>query len=489
MRPPDLFDREREWADLDRFVSSKSAGLRVGLLYGRRRIGKSFLLRRLARAHGGLYHQALEEDPAPALRRFADTVGATRGLPAGQLRFTDWLQALRTALSDDHVLLILDELPYLLAHGAGAVIPSALQTLVDESRDAGGAPRRVILCGSALAMMSDLLSGTKALRGRAELDLPLSPFDSRTTAAFYRIGDPQVAFRLHAILGGIPGYRDLVADASPQTTAELDELLLATACNPSHALFSEPAYLLREDPRITHRALYHSILAAIARGATTPSQVAAALGRDQRSLAHPLDVLITAGFVRKDDDVLLQRRPTLRVNDPIVRFHDLVVAPRLAAFEERRVDHAWDDAQHTLRAQLYRPAFEALAREWTSRHAADETLGGPVGEVGTTVVNDPAGRAQHQVDVLALTAGARRQDRQPTLRVIGEAKDAERRRTIADLARLDHIRSLLDRRGAATAEARLLVFGRSGFDRELVTAASGRGDVQLVDLDRLAGGE
>jgi len=490
VRPTDLFDRDSEWAGLERFVTSTTPGIRVGVLYGRRRLGKSFLLRRLAREHRGLYHMALEEEPAPALQRFADTVAAARGIGRGQLRLRDWDEGMRTALAGQPAgprgLLVIDELPYVLAHRLGRQLPSALQALVDESRDATDSPpRRVIVCGSALAVMSEMLSGSKPLRGRAELDLLLRPFDYRTTAGFYRVDDPRVAFRIYAIFGGVPGYRDLLADASPQTDAELDDLLLDTVCNPSHALFGEPAYLLREDPRVTDRALYYSVLAAIAAGATTPTKVATALGRDQRSLAHPLDVLTTAGFVRKDDDVLLQRRPTLRVADPIVQLHQLVVAPRLAAFEDRRARPAWDDAQPTMRAQLYGPAFEALAREWTARHAATETLGGPVAEVGTTIVNDRAGRAQHEIDVLALAAGKRRRDRHPVVRVLGEAKDADRPRTRGDLARLERIRGLLVGRGVDAADAKLLLFGRSGFDRELTAAAAGRQDVELIDLDRL----
>jgi len=494
VRPADLFDRDAEWADLERFVTSATPGIRVGVLYGRRRLGKSFLLRRLAREHRGLYHMALEEEPAPALHRFADTVAASRGIGRGQLRFRDWDEGMRTAMAGQPAgtgdapgrLLVIDELPYLLAHPLGAQLPSVLQALVDESRDAADSPpRRVIVCGSALAVMSELLSGGKPLRGRAELDLLLRPFDYRTTAGYYRVDDPRVAFRIYAIFGGIPGYRDLLADASPQTDAELDDLLLDTVCNPSHALFGEPAYLLREDPRVTDRALYHSVLAAIAAGATTPAKVAAALGRDQRSLAHPLDVLTTAGFVRKDDDVLLQRRPTLRITDPVVRLHELVVVPRLAAFEDRRARPAWEDAQSTMRTQLYGPAFEALAREWTARHAAAETLGGPVGEVGTTLVNDRAGRAQHEIDVVALAAGHRRQDRHPMVRVLGEAKDADRPRARADLGRLEHVRGLLVGRGVDAAEAKLLLFGRSGFDPGLTATAAARHDVQLVDLDRL----
>jgi uncharacterized protein len=498
-RPPDLFDRETEWADLDRFVSSSAPGLRLGILYGRRRTGKSFLLRRLCRAYGGLYHMAQEEEPLPALQRFADTVAEGRGLGPGQLRFRDWDDALRTALRPVPAagtgawcpLLVLDELPYLLAHPLGAQIPSALQALVDESRDdrAAAPGARVILCGSALAVMSELLSGTKALRGRAELDLLLRPFDYRTTAAYYGIGDPETAFGMYAFFGGTPGYRDLVGEASPQTPAELTDLLLTTVFNPSHALFGEAGYLLREDPRIQDRALYLSVLGAVAAGATTPAKIAASIGRDQRSLHHPLDVLVTSGFLIKYEDLLLQRRPVLRLADPVVRLHQLVTAPRLAAFEERKAESAWQAARQTVSAQIFGPAFEQLAREWTARYAAAATRGGAIGEVGSTVVNDSAGRAQHELDVVALATGERRQARNSTIRALGEAKASDRVRTLADLDRLDRIRELLAARGAHTADAKLLLFGRSGFDGNLSRAATERRDVELVDLERLWRGE
>lgn len=495
MRPEDLFDRDSEWADLEDLVHAPGPGLRVGILYGRRRLGKSFLLRRLCRAYGGIYHMALEEEPVPALQRFADSIASARGLPTGQLRFRDWPEALRAALSSpgekspNPRLLVIDELPYLLARPLGATIPSALQSLVDEARDAPGPPQRVIVCGSALSTMSQLMSGGKALRGRAQLDLLLRPFDFWTTADFYRIRDPAVALRLYAVLGGTPGYRDLIAEASPQTVGELNRLLQQTVLNPSHALFGEAAYLLREDPRISDQALYYSIVAAIAGGARSPSQVAAALGREQRSLAHPLDVLTTAGFVVKDDDLLLQRRPILRVADPIVRFQELVVAPRLAAFEDRRGERAWDDAQTTFRAQILGPAFEQLARDWTVRRAAASTLGGAVGEVGSTVVNDAGGRAAHELDVVALAPGQRRQARQPALRVLGEAKGSQRLRSLPDLARLDRIRTLLFARGVDAAQAKLLLFGLSGFDDTLQRVAVERDDVELVDLARIWQGD
>lgn len=486
MKPDDLFDREVEWKELEQFAGSSAPGLRIGILYGRRRLGKSFMLRRLAREHRGLYHMAAEEEQGPALQRFADSAALSRGLEPGDLTFSTWDTALDRTLAGPEPLVIIDELPYLLAHQPGASLPSLLQRRVDDSRNAPDSPKkRIILCGSALAVMSDLLSGSKALRGRAELNMLLKPFDFRTTAEYYGVKDPDTAFHLYALFGGVPGYRDLLGMASPQSAQDFDDLLMDSVFSPSHALFTEPSFLLREDPRIKDRALYFSILRAVASGATTPSKVGAALGREARNLVHPLDVLISAGFLTRSEDLLIQRRPTLRVTDRIVRFHEVVITPRASAFEDRAPAPAWEAAQPAVRTQIYGPAFEELAREWVRRYASEETLGGPPGEIGTAVINDKTGRTQHEIDVVALGPGQRRLDPRPVIKVLGEAKDSDTVRSVSDLHRLEKVRELLVNKGLDAAEAKLMLFGRSGFSPDVIEEEKHRRDIELVDMDRI----
>lgn len=95
------------------------------------------------------------------------------------------------------------------------------------------------------------------------------------------------------------------------------------------------------------------------------------------------------------------------------------------------------------------------------------------------MVNDPSGRAQHEVDVVALDPGQRRQANRPTIRVLGEAKASQAPRGLPDLERLDRIRTVLAERDVDAAGAKLLLFGRSGFTADLTAAAARRGDVEL----------
>jgi hypothetical protein len=175
--------------------------------------------------------------------------------------FADWDVAFRTALGfpgrgSDAVaagaagsgrLLAIDELPYLLDHSPE--IPSVLQELYDEAQnDRHYPPCKVIVCGSALSIMSELLSGSQPLRARAQLDLRINAFDYREAAAYWQIGDPEVALRIDAVFGGTPGYRALVQSEPPASVKGLAAWLGTNVLNPSHALFTETDYLLRETP-------------------------------------------------------------------------------------------------------------------------------------------------------------------------------------------------------------------------------------------------
>ena len=134
------------------------------------------------------------------------------------------------------------------------------------------------------------------------------------------------------------------------------------------------------------------------------------------------------------------------------------------------------------------PGRAPLTRVWTTRYASaawDVSLG----DVGPAVVNDPDGRAQHEIDVMALGDGGRRGDDSAPVAILGEAKSANQRRTTGDLACLERIRALLVTRGLDADDALLVLSSRTGYEADLVTAAATRNDVRLVDLEVLYGGK
>ncbi|MFI6793496.1 ATP-binding protein [Nonomuraea sp. NPDC050383] len=486
-KPDAVFGRTHEWDDLTRFATDPTPGLQIGVVRGRRRHGKSFLLEHLCEAVGGLYTLALRQSRTMALARFTESLAQTVGYRLGV--FSDWVQALDTAVEvlsrgarDGPPLLVLDEFPYLVDHSPE--LPSAIQALYDRRGPRKGhPPAKLILCGSAISVMSTLLAGDQALRGRAVLDLRIGPFGFRDAADYWE-AEPGTAFLVDAVLGGAPGYRDIVGDA-PGTGAEaFFRWLERTVLNPSHILFTEPDYLLAEDPRIGDRAIYHAIWQAVSGGASSPTQIGGLVGMDAKALTYHLNIMRDAAFISYGQDLLLQRRPVITVADPAVRFHNLIVQPNLIDLELRHARPAWERSRKTFSDKILGPHFEEIARSWVRRHGAEAGLD-DVGQVGTTEVACREHRG-HEVDVIALSRSAMARARGGRITVLGEAKCTAKQRTLGDLLRLEHIRDLLTAAGWNAAETRFVLFSRNGFSPDLRGAAASE-RVHLLDLDSLYG--
>lgn len=238
-KPARILGRDSEWTTLAEFVAHPDPHLRLAVVSGRRRVGKSYLLRALAEVAGGLYVSAVaEEGPVAARGRFAAEIARYAGIGPGLVRDdADWESLLETALdlvvqrAGPGGVLVIDEVPYWLEHTPH--LPGLLQLLYDRSRaGTGHGAGRAVLCGSAVSVMTTLLSGTKALRGRAAVDLRLAPFDLATTARHWEVEDPQAALYLHATLGGSPGYRDLASIPPPQSAADFGRWAAGTVLNP-----------------------------------------------------------------------------------------------------------------------------------------------------------------------------------------------------------------------------------------------------------------
>jgi AAA+ ATPase superfamily predicted ATPase len=142
------------------------------------------------------------------------------------------------------VTVIIDEFPYLVA--ATPSLPSYLQQALSPAGHARQHTRtRLILCGSALPTMSQLLGGGAPLRGRARLELVVRPFGYRDATAFWDAAhDPELAFRLHTLVGGTPAYQNMSGGTGPRSLAELDRWVQRRLLNPASAMFREGGLLL-----------------------------------------------------------------------------------------------------------------------------------------------------------------------------------------------------------------------------------------------------
>jgi uncharacterized protein len=400
-KPDRVFDRDLEWSALERFASNNHHGALLGIVSGRRRQGKSFLLEALTSATEGMYFPALEETEAVSLRQFGSAL-VRHGVPISR-PLQDWGDAiglLLSAVRDRPRVVVIDEFPFLVR--ASPSLPSVIQRELGPGGAGQGSMARLLLCGSAMAAMGQLLSGSAPLRGRASLELIVHPFGYREAARFWGADDPRLAVLLHSIVGGTPAYRrEFVAFDAPHGMGDFDSWVQRTVLSPQSPLFREARYLMAEETEIRDPALYHSVLGAIAAGNRTNGGIANFIGRRSADLTHPLNLLEDCALVAKEPDIFRRGRWTYRVTEPLVNFYEAIMRPEWSRLESMQAEAVWRDRRADFFSRVVGPHFETICRLFAAGAGAD-LFSGPVGEVGSGVVNDAANRSQIEIDVAVL---------------------------------------------------------------------------------------
>ena len=478
-KPTHLFDRDTEWRGLVSFATDDRPGATLGVVSGRRRQGKSYLLQALATALGGIYFPALELTESVSLRLFADELVRFSGTPVPPFR--DWLEAipyLFRLTGDRPVLVVIDEFPFLVRASPG--LPSIIQRELGPGGSGSASRARLLLCGSAMSVMGGLLSGRAPLRGRAGLELMVHPFGYRDAARFWAISDPRLAVLVHSVVGGTPAYRrELVREDSPADLADFDAWVIRTVLNPQTPLFREARYLLAEETEIRDPSLYHSVLAAVAEGNNTSGGIASYIGRKSNEVAHPLRVLEDSRLLIREPDLFRSGRARYRIAEPLVTFYQAVMSREWARLELGDGAVVWPGARSRFLSQVTGPHFEALCRGY-AMSAEPGVFGGLPGEVGSGIVPDPAGRTQIQVDVVVLAPAEPGLPRR--VLSLGEAK-WDRLIDLGHVGRLRRARDLLAVKGFDTRETLLSCYSGAGFSPELKAASNA--DIRLIGLDQI----
>ena len=263
-------------------------------IYGRRRVGKSELIRHFVTDKPAIYHVGNLAPAALQIREFMSQAARVLDDPLlAQVATADWRQALEAVdarwKGTGKLVIALDEFQW--TAGASPELPSLLQELWDRRWQHGRV--MLILCGSFVGFMEREVLGAKSpLFGRRTAQIQLAPFGFREAAAFHPHWSRADQARLWFLVGGVPAYlRAFDADAS------VDQGLAATLLSELAPLYREPEFLLREELRDV--AGYQAVLYAIAGGAGTPRQIAAASALPERGLHYHLEQLVQLGYVAR----------------------------------------------------------------------------------------------------------------------------------------------------------------------------------------------
>jgi len=344
-----LVDRVEELRVLDEAWALGRPSLII--LYGRRRLGKTFLATMWARLRGHplVYLVVNYSDPGPALADLELQLEEQLGLRPRLEGLRGLAHVLERLFCSQRRVLVLDEFQRL----AEAGLPQLLQSLWDSKLATCGTGSMLVLLGSSVGVVERVaLHGGAPLYGRASRILRLRPMSFVEAYPFLsQAPSPLEAFRLYAVFGGTPYYLSLL-----EPERGLEGNIRRLVLSPGAPLLEEPQRVLLSELREPDR--YSAILEAVAGGASRLSEIAAKTGIAATSLPRYIHVLEAMGLIRRVK-LFGETRSIYRVGDLFFRFWYRHVAPHSYLVEQGLYDAA---AARTL-AELDRSVPEAWEEE------------------------------------------------------------------------------------------------------------------------------
>ena len=333
-----FIDRERELNALENFWAEPDPQLIV--IYGKRRIGKTELIKQFIRDKHSIYFLAQKVSESENLKILGELVGEyfddsilkVNGFSNFQMFFEYLEKHLK-----GRMVIVVDEFPYLAEANKG--ISSIFQAGWDEHLK--NTSIFLILCGSSIAMMeSEVLAHKAPLYGRRTGQILLKPFNFYEASEFFSRLSFEKRLQFFSVVGGNPSYLNRI---SPDKS--LEENIKGQILAPESSLYDEVEFILLEELREPRN--YFVILKAIAQGKTRISEIVNATGYKVVFVNKYLSVLEDLQVIQKEVPVteknpLKSRKGIYKLQDQFFKFWFKYILPNKSRIEEGRIDYVLD---------------------------------------------------------------------------------------------------------------------------------------------------
>lgn len=462
-----LIARDRELATLNRLYTKR--GFQFPVVYGRRRVGKTYLMAEFTRNLPCVFFTAVENSASVNLRNLSREIYAFEhpdSDPSSAPLFTDFQTAFEAVFGlarSRRLVFVIDEYPYLAK--ADPSVSSVLQALIDRGKDES--QLYLMLCGSSLSFMKEQVLGEKSpLYGRRTAQLELRPLDYLDASRFFPSSAPEEAACYYGIAGGIPLYLEQFEDGAP-----LLENIEQAYLQPDAFLFEEPINLLKQE--VQKAPLYNSVMEAIAEGKTGNNEIATTVGVSPAELAYYLKELQRIGLIEKERPIVDSgRRVAYKLSDNLFRFWYRFVAPYRSSVERHILTRVLGAIERYL-PDYMGFVFEDMCRQWAWRCNAKETASVEFDRIGRWWGGDPVKKTEAEIDLVGTIGGE--------VTLLGEAKWRNEPTGERIARELKEKGALLNR----SESAQRYLFSKSGFTDACADLAERDARLHLVTLDDL----
>ncbi|MBP5456234.1 MAG: ATP-binding protein [Paludibacteraceae bacterium] len=312
-----IVDRKEERRRVKKVLEESTSSVFVAI-YGRRRIGKSTLVK-LVLGENDVYFMA-DKSEQPVQRELLAKSLSDLFPEFDAVKYPTW-DALFSALNyraNQRFTLCLDEFPFLVLQAPE--LPSVLQRLIDSN----ALKYNVIVCGSSQQMMEKaVLDSAEPLYGRANAIIKLMPIRLPYIKEALELTDCQ-AIEEYAVWGGVPRYWCL-----RESEADLFSSIEYNLLNVNGTLYDEPNLLFLDD--MTQSTQAQTLLSVIGNGCNRLSEISARMEKKATDLSRPLKKLVDLGYLFKEipfgENEANSKRSLYKIADPFMCFYYTYVVP------------------------------------------------------------------------------------------------------------------------------------------------------------------
>ena len=448
----------------------KKDDFQMAVIYGRRRIGKTTLLRQFCQGKKSVFFTAIKSTAQRNIDLFSKCV-LNALAPEMRLSSFQSFDALCSFLgqqsSNERVIVVIDELPYMAKKDDS--ITSTLQKHIDEEWQFG--KMFFIICGSSVSFMEDeVLSENSPLFGRRTMQIRLSAFHYDTTAQFlpsWPVIDQAIAY---GITGGIAKYLSLLEERKT-----LDENIISLFFSKTGYLYEEADNLLTQEFRDVDG--YSRVIETIAAGSNQVQEIADKSGISAQNVLHLLKNLVETGIVERQQAITEEhnkKKVQYVLSDEMLRFWYRFIPDAMEAIEIGKGDLYY---YQNVKPNLYSfmgHVFEKMCRQYTLEAGITGKFQCTITRVGTWWGTNPEKKTETDIDVVGLNPGNKQA-------IIGECKF---RHEITDKKAYD---SLVERHALLHQNYRVvqyLIFSASGFS-DWIIAESKKGSLRCISLEEM----
>ena len=446
------------------------------VIYGRRRVGKTTLIKEFLKKKTAFYFLATEELESQSMKRLAGVVArTTKNTLLQKAVFTDWLELFRVIADyrpEEKKVLVIDEFPYLVK--TNSAFPSILQNAWDEILKDSNV--MLILSGSLIGMMQKhALSYDSPLYGRRTAQMRLAPLPFTDIYAVQEMPFEK-AVEQYAVTGGVPKYLEFFEDGRP-----LEEQLKDTVLSKNGFLYEEPAFLLKSES--VTAVNYFSIIKAIADGNHKLGRIAGALGQKTSALTPYLSTLSELGFVEKRTPITEKnpeksRKGLYFIADNFIRFWFRYIYPYKGELELDNMQIVIDELHKDFREKFVAFDYEDICKTIFAELCRKGLISFVPSRIGSYWLNDFDGDTE--IDVMSV-------DYQNKRVFAGEckyrAKPVDAPVYFALKEKVDSAAEI--RKAFSGYEVIYGVFSKSGFTQRMLDIAKENTEIILVNEDRL----